>query len=810
MMLKSKSSPSQRSAWTLLRAGLAGLAVMVGGAAVTAGCLDRPVAPAVPKTSNVYVDEIRQTAVDKIDLLFMIDNSISMADKQAILADAVPLLVTRLITPLCVTACTDNNCSAAEMRDGKASNPPEYADALTGKCKGGAPEFSAIKDIHVGVITSSLGSHGAAGVKDVCVSAEDNDHAQLLGKLRMGQTSYQDQGFLKWDTTKPEKYTPPGDSNGKGFTDKFTTMVTSAGEHGCGYEASLEAWYRFLIDPQPPKNIVVPMGESQAKLELAADGTPALDDVVLAQRAAFLRPDSLVAVVMLSDENDCSIQDEGYGWLIARAAPMYRSTSQCAANPNDKCCQSCVETAANAGCPAIASDSECAKGNTLGAGEDDLNLRCWQQKRRFGFELLYPTTRYSEGLRSSLVPNRAGQMVGNPLFAASDGKTPRDKGLVFLAGIVGVPWQDIADTDSLTGAGLRYQTESEMESAGVWAKILGNPNAGTFDAPVPPTDPLMIETPDERTGMNPVTMDALVPSSSMNPRANPINGHEQANMGNRDLQYACIFPLSKPLLCDQAAFDADKGCDCFMEDAVYNRPLCQPPGGGAAGITQSFAKAYPGTRHLEVLKEFKDNSIVASICPKIVDDKAKADYGYNPAVKAIIDRLKEALKGKCLPRPLVPNASDMVQEGLEPNQVPCKVIEAVLPQPGAGCSCPTDSNRVETTPVLRNAVLQKLEVGQSCTTKNVEGLTACSDFCTCELLQLKGTELQSCQTDPSPPNVPGYCYINAAPNEPNVGEAALVKDCSADSKRLLRFVGGTPAPGAIALVACLGASLGSQ
>src|SRR6188508_1302996 len=104
MMLKRKSSQSPRSAWSLLRAGLAGLAVMIGGAAAMAGCLDRPVAPAVPKTSNIYVDEIRQTAVDKIDLLFMIDNSISMADKQQILAEAVPNLVLRLITPICVDA----------------------------------------------------------------------------------------------------------------------------------------------------------------------------------------------------------------------------------------------------------------------------------------------------------------------------------------------------------------------------------------------------------------------------------------------------------------------------------------------------------------------------------------------------------------------------------------------------------------------------------------------------------------------------------------------------------------------------------
>jgi hypothetical protein len=67
----------------------------------------------------------------------------------------------------------------------------------------------------------------------------------------------------------------------------------------------------------------------------------------------------------------------------------------------------------------------------------------------------------------------------------------------------------------------------------------------------------------------------------------------------------------------------------------------------------------------------------------------------------------------------------------------------------------------------------------------------------------------ACQNDPSPPTTPGYCYINAAPNEPPAGNPDLVKDCSADSKRLLRFVGDTPARGSIALIACLGASLGN-
>src|SRR5687768_9459139 len=348
MMLKRKSSPSQRTPWSLLRAGVAGLVVAVGGAGATVGCLDRPVAPAVPKTSNIYVDEIRQTAVDKIDLLFMIDNSISMADKQAMLASAVPDLVKRLITPICVDA------------DDQPVGGNADAD---GKCITGSPEFNPIKDIHVGIVTSSLGSHGATGTNDVCVEPSKNEHAHLLGVLR-GQTTYQNAGFLKWDTTRPAKYAVPGESDPALFEKSFTEMVVSADEHGCGFEASLEAWYRFLIDPEPPLNVVRPI-DPMTNMPSRTAVMEGIDQAVLDQRKAFLRPDSLVAIVMLSDENDCSIVDEGYGWLIASQKAMFRSTSVCATNPNDKCCQSCGESTANEGCGPIHLDSQCQLGQTL-------------------------------------------------------------------------------------------------------------------------------------------------------------------------------------------------------------------------------------------------------------------------------------------------------------------------------------------------------------------------------------------------------------------------------------------------------------
>lgn len=519
-------------------------------------------------------------ALHKLDLLLMLDNSRNTAEKQRILGDAVGWLLT----------------------------------------PGTGPALSA-DDIHVGVVTSSMGSHGAAGAKDVCMQVSDNDHAQLLGSIRPGLTTFNDSGFLAWG--------PDADPNLSTVVAELGPMIAAAGDVGCGYEASLESWYRFLIDPAPPAAIVL-----SGNLAVGQG----VDTKLLAQRQAFLRADSVLAIVMLTDENDCSVVDNGYGWLIARAMPMYRSTSACS-NPNDKCCQSCGEQAANPGCPAITSDPQCALGSTL-TTDDDLNLRCYEQKRRFGFSLLQPVERYIEGLTRQKIFDDDDQVVPNPLFA---GPAPhRHPSQVILTGIVGVPWQDVADKASLTGAGLTLLSAAELTKQNRWALMLGDPTASP---PVLPTDPFMIETPEDRSALSsvhahPLVPSAtLVPSTSTDPAANVINGHEIMNLGNRDLQSACIFPLATPVLCDQAADSANKNCRCFQPELPYNNPVCQPPGGGAPAITQYSDQAYPGLRHLQVLKGLGDNAITASACPKVLTPNA-ADYGYRPAMKALAARIE--------------------------------------------------------------------------------------------------------------------------------------------------------------------------
>ena len=819
MMLKrstTKPKPSVKA--RLVRAGVASLAAASAVAALATGCLDRPVVKAEPKTSNVYVDQIVQTAVDKIDLLFMIDNSVSMADKQEILKSAVPLLVKRLVTPICLDA----------------QGVPTGANAGDdGNCAGNqSPEFSAIGDIHIGIVSSSLGAHGGV----VCAtptSADDHldDKAHLIPTMRTGVASYQSLGFLAWDHGGMHN-NPPGEGNAAALNTAFSNMISAVGEHGCGYEASLESWYRFLVDPEPPDSVTLVSQSTVRSSAIAtangqvvidpATGKPmctGCDTTLLAQRAAFLRPDSLVAIVMLSDENDCSIRDDGVGWFVGSPPRMPLSTKICETDPNNACCRSCAqrEDAPPAGCAALADDATCktkAAGQsfaTWDALHDSLNLRCFNQHQRFGFDLLYETGRYVNALSETSLPLQSNPnvRVTNPLYdTGTSGKAPRDPSLVFLAGIVGVPWQDIADDASLTGAGLNYLTAKELKAKDRWAQLLGSPGASPV---VPPLDPFMIETTAERSGTNSIANVAISPASSTKPNANIINGHEQNIPDFADLQYACIFPKT-PKVCTAG----DAACDCSPDkmgntDAVTaaNSPLCQPAAGGPAGTTQSFAKAYPGARELTVLKDFGDNAIVASICPKI-NDTTKPDYGYNPAVGAIINRLKDALKGKCLPRPL---DVDKVADSPTYGQALCKVIEAQK----SGCDC-TQSGRGPADPLILTAVRAQLQKSGNCGNGTQE---SCDQWCECEIKQVDTSNLASCQADQGAPNA-GYCYVDATAsaiatqnNQTSAAaaiDAALAK-CPGNQQQLLRFVPGaamtpTPAPGAVAFIACLGAPVG--
>ena len=597
---------------------------------------------------------------NKVDLLLVIDNSISMADKQQVLRDTLPELVEQLTNPGCV--------------DGEGVVTPR---PTTGEpCPAGTvDQFLPVLDLHVAVITSSLGGHGGIACSPDEGSTwvpEKDDRGELIAPLR-GVASFQDLGFLAWDATADPE--PGATSDLATLVDDLDAIVAAAGETGCGYEAPLEAWYRFLVDPMPPLQVLN---------DGAASYVDGLNSTLLEQRARFLRPDSVLAIVVLTDENDCSVRDDGPGFYVAGATAggkVPRGTQSCATDPNDRCCRSCAlqEASPPDGCSALSADPTCQLGS-LSFPEDHANLRCYEQERRFGIDFLYPTRRYVAALRDSLVygrpcaadadcPGSPQQPDGgtcvevgggarycqfdNPLFSASavyPDVTPRpDSSRVFLAGIVGVPWQDLATEATLTSAtDLELLSVTDPAFASRWDVILGDPDA---DPRLYPADPFMWESITPRVGThalsglpfpesNPVTGDRPLDPSSAG-AASPINGHEYTVTDGGDLQYACVFPLTTPRSC---ADGVTGGCDCKAADSnLATKPLCQEPGSTVVGTTQYAAKAYPGLRHLAVLQGFGANAVVGSICPKVTDDPGSPAYGYRPALRAIVRRLAEQL-----------------------------------------------------------------------------------------------------------------------------------------------------------------------
>src|SRR6185436_7113319 len=109
------------------------------------------------------------------------------------------------------------------------------------------------------------------------------------------------------------------------------------------------------------------------------------------------------------------------------ARGMTRASSACASDPNSACCYSC-SFATPAGCPAREQDPACCPPGGAGAGcemsplipptEEQTrlgsNLRCYDQKRKYGYEYLYPIQRYVLGLTSPWLPEGFDE-IGRPL-----------------------------------------------------------------------------------------------------------------------------------------------------------------------------------------------------------------------------------------------------------------------------------------------------------------------------------------------------------------------------------------------------------
>ena len=119
--------------------------------------------PVPVESPSAGIFRIPTAAPSQVDLLFVVDDSGSMLEKRQILAKSVPALLERLTSPDCVVR--NERGDITERIPASGESCPE----------GLAPEFSAIEDLHIGVISSSLGSAGG----EIC--EDQNDSALLMG-----------------------------------------------------------------------------------------------------------------------------------------------------------------------------------------------------------------------------------------------------------------------------------------------------------------------------------------------------------------------------------------------------------------------------------------------------------------------------------------------------------------------------------------------------------------------------------------------------------------------------------------------------
>jgi hypothetical protein len=165
-----------------------------------------------------------------------------------------------------------------------------------------------VKDVHLGVVSSDMGLVGVSGIKDCAGFGDDGvlQHAPTADPNVVGcQTSYPP--FLSLATADP-------------LSDELATAddlqcIAALGAGGCGFEQPLEAALKALwpaVDPMPPID-----GGNRITFFSDSDGNGQLGHGDDRLNGGFLRNDpakglSMIAVVVLTDEDDGSSQDTSH------------------------------------------------------------------------------------------------------------------------------------------------------------------------------------------------------------------------------------------------------------------------------------------------------------------------------------------------------------------------------------------------------------------------------------------------------------------------------------------------------------------
>ncbi|MFW6051853.1 MAG: hypothetical protein ACODAU_11800 [Myxococcota bacterium] len=249
------------------------LIVLFATAAAVTGCSDRELKPLNPCVITNFRENPNPEGVDKVDLLFVVDSSGSMIEEQEALRSEFPRLI--------------------EILAGEEPIPDE-ADI---------EDFDPVS-LQVGVVSTDLGLvypdviDDVLDVRPLCDEAGDDAvlRTSAAPELRDGDPDPpdvpgcegvdigSDPNFLQFE---------PGVTDESTFATEFG-CISGVGTAGCFSEMQLEAMLKALTPSDSPISFFPPTRTGQG------EGGP---------NSGFIRDNSLLGVIVVSDEDDCSWED---------------------------------------------------------------------------------------------------------------------------------------------------------------------------------------------------------------------------------------------------------------------------------------------------------------------------------------------------------------------------------------------------------------------------------------------------------------------------------------------------------------------
>jgi len=221
-------------------------------------CLNRDLVKIEPITESYILQEVPIHNFSKVDILVIVDNSGSMAEEQKMLKDAFPNLIKDLL------------------------DPP--VDPVTGE-----RVHKIVRDMHIGVVSTDLGVGGYEKVPSCETKKDYGDDAVLQHIPRTHDDDPEINSFLQTCNNSYDSYlhynipagAEPDSSAVNTFAHDFG-CIALLGTKGCGFEQQLEAARRALYEKSLPG----------------------------AENYGFLRNDSILTILIVSDEEDCSAEDK--------------------------------------------------------------------------------------------------------------------------------------------------------------------------------------------------------------------------------------------------------------------------------------------------------------------------------------------------------------------------------------------------------------------------------------------------------------------------------------------------------------------